>query len=101
MGAISLWMVVLGLQHDAPQLLASAALNVVLMWGLTRGYRWAFILVLVFGLIGIGVAMDRSPTAGVWVAVGNGIVLLPMILSTRFFFPAPPGQGSETGSAGP
>ena len=86
-GLISAILLGVGMRHGSVQSLSSAALNVVLMWGLARGHKWAYAVVLAFGLLGIAVASRHSAALAVAVAVGNGLVLVPMLLSTRYFFP--------------
>jgi hypothetical protein len=88
MGAISVVELVVGLRQASSQLLVSAVLNVVLIYGAARGHKWAYVLVLVFGLLGIIVAAGHSAGLAVGVLIGNGLVLVPLLISTRYFFPA-------------
>jgi len=88
-----------GVAQGPPRLFVAAALNGALAWGLARGSRLAYILALVFALLGIGVALGRAQGAALAVLVGNGIVIVPMVISTRFFFPEAEVRESRTGDA--
>lgn len=76
-------------------LFISVALEAILIAGLVYGQKWAYILVLVFSALGVAVNLSMGIGHGLAVLLGNAIVVVPLLLSTRFFFP-----DSQTGSSG-
>jgi hypothetical protein len=73
--------------------LIAVVLNLAILWGLYHGHRWAFVVTLVLGLLGVVVTLARNPALGLCVLIGNGLVLVPMLLAKDYFWasPAPPG----------
>lgn len=67
--------------------LVAAGCNVGLLVGLVMGQKWAYVLTVVFSVVGVAVAFGKGASHGLAVLVGNGLVLLPVLFSTRFFFP--------------
>ena len=55
-------------------------------------------LVLVFSLAGVAVAFGRSFLQGLMVLIGNAVVVVPVLLSTPYFFPS---KSSTFGSQEP
>ena len=91
LGLISIVQLVLGILHTHAVLLVGVALNLLLLWGLYHGHRWAFVVTVVLGSLGIVLALARGPIAGLGVLVGNGLVLVPVILARDYFWaPRPP-----------
>ena len=88
-GLMTLIQLVLSVGTRNGPLLLAVLLNVVLIVGLYRAARWAFVLTLVFGVAGVLVALVRSPAFGLGAVVGNALVLVPLILAREYFF-APP-----------
>jgi hypothetical protein len=68
--------------------LIAVAFNVLILVGLYHGHRWAFVVTLVLGLLGIVVTLARSPVLGLGVLIGNGLVLVPMLLAKDYFWGA-------------
>ena len=66
---------------------AAVACNLALLLGLLLGHRWAYVLVIVFAIAGAVVAFGRGGNHGQFVLLGNGVVVLPVIFSSRYFFP--------------
>ena len=66
---------------------AAVACNLALLLGLLLGHRWAYVLVIVFAIAGAVVAFGRGGNHGLFVLLGNGVVVLPVIFSSRYFFP--------------
>jgi len=67
--------------------LAGAALNVVGIWGLVRGHKWAYLAAIFCGMVGVIVSFGKGATVGLAALLGNAIVLVPMLMSTSYFFP--------------
>ncbi len=67
-------------------MLVSVALNVALLYGLYRGHRWAFVVTLAFGILGIVVTLIRSPALAIGVLIGNGLILVPVVLAREYFW---------------
>ena len=70
-----------------PALFFSVVLDTILIGGLVYGQKWAYIVVLVFSALGIAVSLSTGIEQGLAMLVGNAIVVVPMVLSTSFFFP--------------
>lgn len=62
--------------------------NLALIFGLLLGHRWAYVLVLLISVAGVAVAFSKGAGSGLLVLLGNGIVVGPVLLSTRYFFPS-------------
>jgi len=60
--------------------------NLALILGLLLGHRWAYVLVILFAGAGVVVAFSKGFTPGLLVLLGNGLVVVPMVLSTGYFF---------------
>ncbi len=88
LGIISLVQLLVVVRTGSSLLLLGVVANVVLLIGLMLGHKWAYILTLVVSLLGVGGAFTRSMGQGVVVLIGNGLVVIPMIVSTSFFFGA-------------
>ena len=70
-------------------------LNGVLIAGLVYGQKWAYILVLVFSVLGVAVSLSKGIEQGLVVLVVNAIIVIPMIISTSFI--PRPREGSTEG----
>ena len=77
------------LKSGSPVRLVAAACNIALLIGLARGQKWAYVLTVVFSVLGVAVAFNRGPSHIVAILIGNGLVVVPVLLSTSFFFPPP------------
>jgi hypothetical protein len=69
-----------------PALLIGLVLQVATLYGLYAGHRWAYVVVLVCAVLGVLVMSMKSAQAGVAVLVINGIVVVPVLLSTEYYF---------------
>lgn len=90
LGIMSLIQLVIGVQRGSEVLFVAVVLNLVLLAGLLYGRKWAYVATLVFAVSGLVVALGRNAEQAMAVLVGNGLVIVPMIISTRFFFPGRP-----------
>ena len=86
LGLISVVQFALSIARMNVLMLIAVAFNVLILVGLYRGRRWAFVVTLVLGVLGILVMLARNPAAGLGVLVGNGFVLVPMLLAKDFFW---------------
>ena len=97
---VSLWVAIIALGIMAvihlalatrgnEMLLVSVGLEAILIAGLVYGQKWAYILVLVFAALGFAVSLSKGIEQGLGVLVANAIVVVPMVMSTGFFFPKP------------
>jgi hypothetical protein len=84
-GLLSAIQLVLSPERGFVVLLFSVALNVVLIVGLYRGAFWAFLLTLAFGIAGMLIGFAQGPAQGVFAVIGNGVVLVPMLLARAYF----------------
>lgn len=97
LAAITLIQLVVGVREGSGSLLLAVVGNVALLVGLLRGHKWAYVATLFFAIGGPIVALGSNARNAIAVLIGNGLVVVPMLMSTEFFFP---GQ-SETLNAGP
>jgi hypothetical protein len=96
LGAMTLIQLLVGVQKGSGALLVSVILDVVLGAGLLLGHKWAYILTLVIGVGSLIALLGRNAGPARYIPLLNGLVVVPVILSTRFFFPGPPdGAGEE------
>jgi len=90
---LSLGLMVLGkvlvAYRAGPMLLIDAALSATLLVGLYLGHKWAYVLTIVFTAIGTIAALAKGIDNGLVVLVGDCLVLVPVILSTDYFFAKP------------
>lgn len=86
LGAISMLQLGVGLSRGNATIFVGVVLNIVFGVGLYRGARWAFVLTLLFGIVGSLVMLVRSPGYGMLVTLVNAIVLVPVWLSREYFF---------------
>lgn len=76
--------------------LVTVVCNLALLFGLWQGHKWAYVVTIVFSVLGALFAFGKGPMHGLLVLIGNGLVLVPVLLCTRYFFP-----GSERGELPP
>jgi len=69
-----------------PLILIDVALSTVLLVGLYLGHRWAYFLTIVFTVLGTAIALSKGAGHGLAVLIGDCLVLVPVILSTDYFF---------------
>jgi len=86
LGIITLLTLMSGVSRGSPAALVAGGLNTLILVGLLLGHRWAYILLMVFAIAGVAVAFSRSSAQGAVVLIGNGIVVVPVWLSTHYFF---------------
>lgn len=89
LGAMMLIQLLVGVQRGEDSLFVAAILDAVFLAGLLLGRKWAYIGMLVFAVGGPLVLLGRNPERAVTALLLNSLVVVPVILSTRFFFPGP------------
>jgi hypothetical protein len=94
LGAMTLIQLIIGVQRGSNALLVTVILNVVVLAGLLLGHKWAYVVVLVLGVGGPIALLSRDARYAMTILLVDGLVTVPMILSTRFFFPGRPGQSA-------
>jgi hypothetical protein len=98
-GLISLALMVIGKVLFAfslgPRLLLDAVLSGALLVGLYLGHRWAYVLTIVFTALGTIVTLTKGVEHGLAVLLGDCLVLVPVILSTDYFFPRRARSGAD------
>jgi hypothetical protein len=95
---MALMQLLIGLQKGSGALLVAVVLNIALLAGLLLRRKWAYVATLIFAMAGVIVALGRSEGTAIGVFIGNGLVVVPMIMSTRFFFPR---QSENLGAGDP
>jgi hypothetical protein len=89
---ITLIQLFIGLQKSSGVLLLSVVVGVALITGLILGHKWAYILTLLFATSGLVVSLGQGPENFIGVLIGNGLVVVPMLLATSYFFPGKQGR---------
>lgn len=89
LGVITSLTLVSGVSRGSAIAFVAAGLNALILVGLLLGHRWAYILLMVFSMAGVAVAFSRSGGQGLAVLIGNGIVVVPVLLSSHYFFGSP------------
>ncbi len=90
LGVMTLIQLLVGVQRGSEALLVGAILDAVFLAGLLLGHKWAYVGTLVFAIGGPLAVMGRNPQQATLALLLNCLVVVPMVLSTRFFFPGPP-----------
>ena len=67
---------------------AGALICLVLLIGLPTGGKWAYMLAIVFAAGGSYYAFTKNLRAGILFLIAGCLVLVPVLLATRFFFPS-------------
>jgi len=70
-----------------PIILVDAALSAALLAGLYLGHKWAYILTMVFVVIGAVLAFLLGVQHGITILVLDCLVLVPVLICTSYFFP--------------
>ena len=90
LGIITILTLFSGLARGSVAVLLAAVCNLGLLLGLVLGHKWAYVLTIVFAVAGVAVAFGKSAAQGLVVLIGNAVVVVPVLLSTRYFFPPEP-----------
>lgn len=90
LGVMTLITLLTGVRTGSDVLLAATILDTVLLAGLVLGHKWAYVGILVFAIGGPLAVLGRNPEQTILGLLLNSLVVVPVILSTRFFFPGPP-----------
>lgn len=72
--------------YVGPLVLIDAALTAILLVGIYRGFRWAYVLILVLIAVGALVGFQRGIDHGLMVLLVDSLVYVPLIVSTDYFF---------------
>ena len=94
LGLVSLVQLPIGVVNGNAPLLMGVVLNVILLVGLYRGRRWAFVAILAFAILGFFWVLAWNPAGVLGVLVVNGIVAVPVVLAKEYFW-APPARSTE------
>ena len=76
-----------GLARGSVTALVTALCNLGVLLGLLFGHKWAYVLLILLSVAGVAVSFGKSASQGLLVLFGDAVVLVPMLLSTRYFFP--------------
>jgi uncharacterized membrane protein len=79
----------------SPLLLIDAALSAGLLVGIYLGHRWAYVLTIVFCILGTALGFSAGPVQGLLTLVLDCLVLVPVLLCTRYFFQRSANQMGE------
>ena len=69
-----------------PRILIDAGLSAALLVGLCLGHKWAYILTIVLVVLGTVCALSKGAGYGLLVLILDCLVLVPVVLSTDYFF---------------
>jgi hypothetical protein len=92
LAAISLVQLLYGVQYGRADTLVTVVLNAVFLTGLWFGHRWAYVMTLVLAWAGILATPIIDPRHTLMVLFCNGLVIVPLLMAARFFFPGRPGS---------
>ncbi len=70
-----------------PAVMLDAIVSGLLLLGIIRGQKWAYVLTIAFTVLGTAVALDKNSRAAVQVFLLDCLVLIPVLTCTRYFFP--------------
>ena len=70
-----------------PLVLVDAALTAILLYGIIRGYKWAYVLTILSIMFGIAMGFTKSVQDGLAVLACDSLVLIPVLFYTDYFFP--------------
>ncbi len=88
---VSLGLMVLGKVGFAlttnPVILIDALLSGILLVGIILGHKWAYVLTLVFTVLGTIVGLAKGVESGIGILVIDCLVLVPVLICTSYFFP--------------
>ena len=101
LGVVTLLTLISGVSRGSAAACVAAGFNSLILVGLLLGYRWAYILLMVFSIAGVAVALSRSGGQGLAVLLGNCIVVVPVLLSTHYFSGPSPQEISPQHSPNP
>ena len=90
LGAMMLIQLLVGVQRGEDSLFVAAILDAMFLAGLLLGRKWAYLGMLVCAVGGPLVLFGRNPEQAITALFLNSLVVVPVVLSTRFFFPGPP-----------
>ena len=75
-----------------PVAAACAVLNLVQLWGVVSGRKWAYVLTIELDAFGIVINLTMSwrlsPVSTTVAFLTNVLILAPVLMTTRYFFPA-------------
>ena len=87
---VSLGLMILGkiaFSISRPILLVDAALSGAMLYGLYRGYKWAFVLTLTVLAMKVVLSLVKPPEAIIGILVIDALVYVPVIMCRTYFFP--------------
>jgi len=95
---VALWIAIIGMgifavvhlisSFSQPMQLIAFLTNLILLIGLYNGKKWAYIFTIIASIfIPLIVLLIDTGTA-FFILILNSVVLIPLILSTKYFFPA-------------
>ena len=79
-----------------PIILVDAALTALLLFGLIRGHKWAYVLTIVFVVLGTLLGFRKGAQTGMVILVFDCLVLIPVLICTKYFFPEPEAEAPNT-----
>lgn len=77
----------IGAANKSHVVLLAAVLNIILAVGMMLARPWAYFATLCFAVIGLFAAVVTSPEQTAAVFVFNVLVIVPMLIATKYFFP--------------
>ncbi len=89
LGVMTLIQLMLGVRRGSEVLLVAVVLNTAILTGLILGHKWAYVVLLVFSVLGPLLMLFVHFWRGVAALFMNSLVVIPLLLATRYFFPWP------------
>jgi hypothetical protein len=70
-----------------PVILVDAAISALILYGIIRGYKWAYVLTIVSVVLGVGSGLFKGMGYALVILMADGLVWVPVLLCTDYFFP--------------
>ena len=86
-GAIMVLIKIAIVSKAGPLILIDAAITAITLIGLYLGHKWAYIATIILVLLGTLSGYAKDPMYGLEVFCIDGLVLVPVLFCTKYFFP--------------
>lgn len=75
------------ISFSSPSQLIAFAANTILIFGLYNMKKWAYIFSIIVSLIAPLLLLSQTTGLALIILILNSIVIIPLLFSTRYFFP--------------
>lgn len=78
-----------------PVQLIAFVVNLVLLFGLYSGKKWAYVITIIASLAAPFALLSQNTGLSFVILLMNSFVLIPVLLTTRYFFPENSGESAR------